>query len=165
MGMVGCFTAVPKETLLRLQADEDSIESFLYPDDGDSEPDNYIDLDKGWHGVHYLLTGEAEGGQEPLSLAVFGGEEFGPEVGYGPARFLAPNQVAIVAAAFESVTVDSLTARFNPQDMEQKQIYPDVLWVRDGADALDYLLENYQQLAVFYRDAAARGDAVIQWLS
>jgi hypothetical protein len=49
--------------------------------------------------------------------------------------------------------------------MEAKQIYPDVIWVRDGQEALDYALDNYQQLQVFYRDAAARGDAVIQWLS
>ena len=165
MGMVACFTSVSEETLARLREDEDLIEEFLYPDDGDSEPDNYIDLDKAWHGLHYLLTGEADGGQLPLGLTVIGGEEFGPDVGYGPARFLSAHQVAQVAKALESITVESLSAKFDPQDMEEKQIYPDVIWVRDGSDALDYLLENYQQLEVFYRDAAARGDAVIQWLS
>jgi hypothetical protein len=165
MGMVGCFTSVSEETLARLRADEDLIEEFLYPDDGESEPENYIDLDKAWHGLHYLLTGEADGGKLPLSLAVIGGEEFGPEVGYGPARFLSAIQVAQVAKALESITVESLSAKFDPQDMERKQIYPDVIWGRDGAEALDYLLENYEQLEVFYRDAAARGDAVIQWLS
>lgn len=122
-------------------------------------------MDKAWHGLHYLLTGESDGGELPLSLAVWGGEEFGPEVGYGPARFLTAAQVAAVANTFQGITVESLSAKFDPQDMEKKQIYPDVIWVRDGSDALDYLLENYQQLEVFYRDAAARGDAVIQWLS
>jgi len=165
MGMVACFTSVSEETLSRLRKDEDLIEEFLFPDDGESEPENYIDLDKAWHGLHYLLTGEADGGKLPLSLAVIGGEEFGPEVGYGPPRFLSALQVAQVSKALESITVESLSAKFDPQDMEKKQIYPDVIWVRDGSEALDYLLENYQQLAVFYRDAAARGDAVIQWLS
>jgi len=165
MGMVACFTSLSEEILARLREDEDLIEDFLYPDDGDSEPDNYIDLDKAWHGLHYLLTGEAEGAEAPLGLAVIGGEEFGPDVGYGPARFLSAEQVAQVAKALEPITVESLSAKFDPQDMEHKQIYPDIIWVRDGADALDYLLENYEQLAVFYRDAAARGEAVIQWLS
>ena len=165
MGMVACFTSLPPETLKDLQDDPDQIDEYLNPDDGDSEPPNYIDLDKAWHGIHYLLTGEAEGGPEPAALAVFGGEEFGPEVGYGPARFLTASQVRSVAELLATLSPDVLAQRFNAKDMESKDIYPDVIWVRDGKEALDYALENYQQLQVFYRDAAARGEAVIQWLS
>lgn len=165
MGMIGCFVAVSEDTLRNLRADEDTIEEFLYPDDGDSEPENYVDVDKAWHGIHYLLTGESGGGQEPLSLAIFGGIEFGPEVGIGPARFLTSIQVAELAKALDAIPVETLAARFNPKDMEQKEIYPDVIWVRDDMESLDYLLENYQQLLSFYKDAAGRGDAVIQWMS
>jgi Domain of unknown function (DUF1877) len=165
MGMVACFTSLPSEALQELQEEPDQIEEFLYPEDGESNPPNYIDLDKAWHGIHYLLTGVADGGTEPQSLAVFGGKEFGPEVGYGPARFLTAEQVLSVAESLSGLSAEALSERFNPKDMEVKQIYPDVIWVRDGQDALDYVLESYQQLQVFYRDAAARGDAVIQWLS
>jgi hypothetical protein len=165
MGMVGCYVALPEDTLARLRRDEDLVEEFLYPNDGDSEPDNYVEVDKAWHGIHYLLTGESEGGALPLSLAVCGGEEFGPEVGYGPARFLTSAQVIEVATALEAVTTEQLTSRFNPKDMERKDVYPDNIWVRDGSEALDYLIENYKELAAFYRGAAARHDAVIQWLS
>lgn len=42
MGKIGCFTSVSEEILASLKADEDSIEEFLYPDDGESEPENYI---------------------------------------------------------------------------------------------------------------------------
>ena len=165
MGMVACFTSLSPDALQELRDEPDLIDEYLNPDDGDSEPPNYIDLDKAWHGIHYLLTGEAEGGAEPHSLAVFGGEEFGPEVGYGPARFLTAEQVSSVADALSKLSPASLGERFNPKDMEAKEIYPDVIWVRDGEDALDYALEGYQQLQAFYRDAAARGEAVIQWLS
>lgn len=164
MGMVACFAAVDPDTLARLRAEDDSIEEYLYPEDGDSEPPNSIDIDKAWHGIHYLLTGQAEGGGGPEALAVFGGEEFGPEVGYGPARFLSPEQVAAVAAALSQITPEALAARYNPKDMSEKNIYLTPMWERDGAEALDYALEYYQQLPVFYRDAASRGDAVIQWL-
>lgn len=164
MGMVACFTSLTSEALLELQKQPKLIEDYLYPDDGESEPPNYIDLDKSWHGIHYLLTGSADGGAEPQSLAVIGGEEFGPDVGYGPARFLTAEQVRSVAAALSGTSSEVLSQRFNPKDMEDKQIYPDVIWVRDGQEALDYLLENYQQLQAFYQGAAARGDAVIQWL-
>ena len=165
MGMIGCFASVSTETLDHLRQEPDAIEDFLYPDDGDSEPPNCVDVDKAWHGIHYLLTGQADGGPHPLGLAVFGGEEFGPEVGYGPARFLSPSQVAEVAEALSTLSVDALGQRFNPEDMEAKKIYPDVIWVRDRQDAFEYLLENYQQLVVLYRDAAARGDGMLQWLS
>jgi len=70
----------------RLRKEPDAIEEFLYPDDGDGEPPNYVDVDKAWHGIHYLLTGQAEGGPRPLSLAVLGGGDFGTEDGYGPAH-------------------------------------------------------------------------------
>ena len=88
MGMVGCFAAVSSETLQRLRADPESIDEYLNPNDGEDEPPNYVEVDKAWHGIHYLLTGQSQGGPEPLALAVLGGEEFGPEVGYGSARFL-----------------------------------------------------------------------------
>jgi hypothetical protein len=163
--MVACFTSLSSAALQQLQEQPDRIEEFLYPDDGDGEPPHYLDVDKAWHGIHYLLTGQAEGGAPPQSLAVFGGEAFGPDVGYGAARFLTPDQVRSVAEALENLPPEALAPRFDPRNMEAKQIYPDVIWVRDGQEALDYALDNYQQLQVFYRDAAARGDAVIQWLS
>ena len=79
MGMVGCFAAVPSETLQRLRTDPDSIDEYLNPNDGEDEPPDYVEIDKAWHGIHYLLTGRSQGGTEPLLLTIFGGEEFGPE--------------------------------------------------------------------------------------
>ncbi|WP_426341670.1 YfbM family protein [Pseudoduganella sp. S-14] len=165
MGMVGYLVALPESKLAELRADEELVEEFLFPDDGDSEPENSIDLDKAWHGIHYLLTGEAEGGPEPLSLAVIGGEEFGPDIGYGPSRFLVSAQVQAIAEALKPLGREELAARFDPQDMERKDIYPDVIWTRDGDEALDYVLENYDVLRDHYLKAAARGDAMVQLLA
>lgn len=164
MGMVACFAALPRSALEHLQSEPDEIEDYLFPDDGDSDPPHSIDIDKSWHGLHYLLTGQAEGGPEPWSWVVQGGHAFGPEVGYGPARFLTPEEVQRVAAALDRTPIQHLVERFNPQDMQAKEIYPDVIWVRDAEEALDYVLDGYQQLQTFYRDAAERGDGVIQWL-
>src|SRR5687767_14577361 len=45
------------------------------------------DLDKAWHGIHYLLTGTAAEGGKPLDFLVSGGREVGNvDIGYGPAR-------------------------------------------------------------------------------
>ena len=162
MGMVACFAAVDTVTANRLRSDPDALEEYLYPDD-DSEPENSVDVDKAWHGIHYLLTGEADGGSPPLAWAVLGGTEVGEDQGYGSPRMLTPEQVRAIADALP--TEDAFKAAFAPADMEAAQVYPEVIWTRDGDEALDYLVENYRPMVEFYRAAAARGDGAILWLS
>jgi hypothetical protein len=164
MGMVACFTAIAPQELQRLREDPDEIEEFLYPDGGNDEPPNFFDLDKSWHGLHYLFTGETYGGKPPLSQAVLGGVEFGEDGGYGPARYLEASEVRDIAGALAKVTPDALAQRFNPQDMESRQIYPEI-WVSEGDEALDLLLDGFDGLKRFYVAAAARGDAVVQWIA
>ena len=165
MGMAGCFAPVSAARLEALRRDPDSIGEFLYPEDGEGEAEGSIDVDKAWQGIHYLLTGTADQGEGPQSLAVFGGEEFGPELGIGPARFLTPEQVKAVSVALAGFSEGELRANFDPQDMQDQGVYPEIIWVRDGEESLDYLLENFRPLAEFYADAAARGDAVLQWIA
>lgn len=164
MGMVACYAAVTPETLHKLVSGEESIEEFLYPNGGEEEPNNSIDLDKSWHGIHYLLNGTTDGGEGPLALAVIGGVEFGPDVGYGPARYITAQETADIAKALESISAATLQARFDPQDMAAKEIYLSPMWERDGQEALEYALEYFEKLPRFYREAATRGDAVIQWI-
>ena len=57
-----------------------------------------ISLDKGWHGVHYLLCGAAEPNSTALGQAVMGGTDIGEDFGgYGEARYFTPEQVAATA--------------------------------------------------------------------
>ena len=164
MGMAVCFAAVTPDTLAQLLDAPDGVEGYLHPDDDGDEPPHTADADKAWHGIHYLLTGTAWEGRAPFSWAILGAADIGPDLGMGPARYLTPDQVVRLAAALDSLTQEELTARFNPQDMQDKGIYPEVIWVRDGEDALAYLLENFAVMADFYRDTAARGDGVLQWV-
>jgi len=165
MGMVACFAATDAATLRGLQADPGLIQDFLYPDDGEGEPPHYVDLDKGWHCIHFMLVGEAEGGEPPLSWAILGGDEVGDEVGYGPARFLQPDRVRAVATALSSMDDETFKRRFEPHAMQAADVYLSEMCVRDGDEALEYLLENYRSLVAFYRGAADRGDGAILWVS
>src|SRR5262249_46865216 len=47
--------------------------------------------------LHYLFTGSADEGDGPLADAILGGVEVGDDRGYGPARFLDPDEVCAVA--------------------------------------------------------------------
>jgi hypothetical protein len=164
MGMSGCFAAVEPATLEKLLKKPTLIEGYLNPKGGKGEPPNIVDVDKAWHGIHYLLTGEEAGGEEPYSLVVFGGKAIGPELGYGPARFLTPEQVKQIAKALSRVTEKALKKRFDPEDMEEKEIYPEDIWVEEGQDALEYVLNGYRQVVEFYQEAAKRGDGALLWI-
>ena len=101
--------------------------------------DVFEDLDKAWHGIHYLLTGTAWEGEPPLNFLLCGGVVVGKiDVGYGPARVLRAQEVAVISQALNDIDHDWLSTRYNPTDMIQKEIYPDI-WEReegqDGADA------------------------------
>ena len=47
--------------------------------------------------------------------------------------------------------------------MISNDIYPDI-W-EEGNDALDYLLEWYEPLRIYYLDAAAQGNAMLKYLN
>lgn len=164
MGMIAYFAALAPSTLQQLQDHPDEIEAYLYPDGGASEPPHSMDLDKSWHGLHYLLTGTAFEGTPPLALAILGGAGIGDEADYGPVRFLTPGEVASVAAALSGITAEELTRRYDPEAMEEQAIYPQI-WASEGAEALDYLLDYFGSLQAAYAEAAARGDAVLLWIA
>jgi Domain of unknown function (DUF1877) len=52
--------------------------------------DTAVDLDKAWHGIHYLLTGTTLSNRTLASKVIMGGEDIGPDFGYGPAQLLQP---------------------------------------------------------------------------
>jgi hypothetical protein len=122
-----------------------------------------LDLDKSWHGIHFLLTGTAYEGEPPLDFIVRGGVEIdGADVGIGPARAMKSDDVRPVADAIERLPADELRERFDPERMLEEGIYPDI-WDRDPAedDTLGYLIEHYAELRAFVRRAADRDDGLI----
>ena len=162
MGMVAFFAAIDQETANRLKSSPAEIGEYLYPDDGDDEPDNSIDIDKAWHGIHYMLTGTPYEGEPPLSWAIMGGEPVGDDVGYGPARFLSAEQIEMISKALPDT--ESFKGSYAPQEMESAEIYPDQIWMSEGEEALEYLVSNYEAMAAFYNTAASRGDGAILWV-
>jgi len=116
-----------------------------------------LDLDKAWHGVHYVLSGTVEPNESLLSHAVLGGTEIGDDFsGYGPARCFTAAQVADLAAALADAE-----PRYDAERMNELQIYP-FGW--DEPDARDWILASYSELRDFYAGAAAKGRAIVTCL-
>ena len=118
-------------------------------------------LDKAWHGIHYLLTSSDGPTAAPESMVIFGGKPVGNDQGYGPAQLLSPAEVRQIAALLEKYPPEALAARYDPKAMEAAKIYPAIIWVREGPEALKYVLQFYSQLIAFYKGAAERGEAVL----
>ena len=167
MGTAAILVPVDDLTLQRLRQAPGDAEEILYPDeDEDGLTRDSFSADKAWHGLHYLLTGTAYEGEPPLAWAVCGDEQLDDaDIGMGGAGVLTPQQVREVAAALAAVSPKTLRARYDPQRMTALKIYPDVMWLRDGQEALDWVMTQFEPLVRFYADTAARGDAVFIYMS
>jgi len=156
--MVASFLAIDSATRQRLEQNPSLVQAYLYPEDGEWPEGVYID--KAWHGIHYLLTGRAWGGDGPLALAVMGGKEIGTSGDFSP-RLLSEAQVQEITTALSGIDAETFAKRFDAKAMTKADIYPDRIWERDGKDALDYVVHYFNDMVAFYREAAERGDAAI----
>lgn len=120
-----------------------------------------VSLEKSWHGLHFALTGTAWGGDPPLSFLVAGGTPVGDQdVGYGPARVLLPDQVALLNSAMASITDEEFARRFDLAELAKAAIYPEI-W----DEPLDDLLEEYGGYLSFAKalidEATRNGQAIL----
>ena len=168
--MIANYRRVTSEELEALLRDPSSLQSFLYPEEDEEyenvrDDERHLDIDKAWHGIHYLITGDPWEGEPPLANAVLGGTELSDEdVGYGPARYLTQEEVRDVAAALEDISPDELRTRFDPAELERANIYPNI-WQRDGEEALEYVLEYYGEVRRFFCAASEMGDGMLLYLN
>lgn len=127
---------------------------------------NEIDIEKAWHGLHFLFTGTAWEGDEPAGYLVTGGRPIGSvDAGYGPARALEPDDVGELARYLTSLSEADLEQRYDPERMTSLKIYPEI-WGDDGEEeALEYLVEGFRQLRDFVAEARDAGDGLVIYLN
>lgn len=111
-----------------------------------------IDVDKSWHLIHFLLTGQAEGGEWPLCFILQGGTHDGPDDAEGEdddwgdddgaTQSYTPAQVREIAAALQPVTPEILAARWDPANPAAKEVYG----FRPDDETRDYAVDYYTQV-------------------
>ncbi len=137
-------------------------EDLVFMDDEGKD----TDLDKSWHGIHYLLTGSDWEGDPPLNFLVCGGTVVGDiEVGYGPARVVRSSEVEKIFSALNELETETLRARFNPEEMSKLEIYPQI-WDRDPKedDVLGYCVEYFEELREFLSDAVGKRLGIVLYI-
>jgi hypothetical protein len=132
--------------------------------------DDLMDLDKAWHGLHFLFTGSDWEGDFPQGFIVTCGEPVGDEdVGYGPARSFTPDEVEKIAKFLGSQNETTLRQRLNPEKMTELEIYPNI-WDRitnpdEENEEWDYLLDGFRQMKQFVQETAAKRMALLVYLN
>lgn len=126
-----------------------------------SADERYLDIDKNWHGLHFLLTDSGSLGATqvlgPLGNVVLGGTPTKWEASYGPVRFLTPREVKEVADALAQLNEEDLRRRYDSEAFLAADIYP------QGWDqtSLDYLMAAFCQVRDFFKQAAEEGNVVL----
>ena len=166
MGMVTEWHALPPaEAAQVVQLDEETFVDWLEArTDEDDTSGDVLDLDKQWHVVHAVLTGTAWDTDGPCGRAVLGGSEFGNDLGYGPARFLAAAEVAEVADELDNVAAAGFDEAIDAEVLAELDVYPSgIPW--DEPEERRYLVESCEELRAFYRRAATAGHAMVILIS
>lgn len=158
MSIIGNLKQVTSEQLKNLIENPDLIESLIF----EEVDDNYLDLDKAWHGIHFLLNDDVWGGNEPLRFVVMGREEIGEDIGYGPTRYLTSSEVKDISRTLSKISIESLIKKFDAERFKKADIYPSI-WEEE--DAIDYLMEYYKELVDYYNDAAKNNNVMLVYLT
>jgi hypothetical protein len=169
MSMIGNFL-LASDARLRQVLNAPELVHDVCDEGYESDKDMFVDVDKAWHCLHFLLTGTADGGDPPLNFILTGGQAVGDEdVGYGPARVLLSAEVAQLAKALESIDRRWLVARFDADMMDRLEIYPDVgHWsgVDPGsAESFGYYLGGFESIKALVRRGASKSLGMLVWLS
>ena len=119
------------------------------------------DVDKAWQAIHYLLTGTAEPTDNSLGFLYSGGTTIeNTDVGYGPPRAYMSAQVASIAKSLDKLDRDSLHQRYQPQEMDEQDVYPQI-WARDGEAGFEYAWQHFEGLLSLLAEAHRRKQGLL----
>jgi hypothetical protein len=138
--------------------------NWVPPEHPAADEGRVLDLDKAWHGLHFLLTGTAWDGEEPGCFLLAGGQEIGDDEADSRPRVLDANQVRRFSEFLSAISTQELQRRFDPARMNLLDISPEGIWAGDLAPdmpAFKYLSESFDDLRTFVGGAAEQSDAVI----
>lgn len=160
MSMIGNYLMADEETINGIKSGEINISEFLY--DTEHNDDEYVDIDKAWHAIHYILCGQSWEGEVPYFNAVLGGTEINDEdVGYGPARYLTPSEVKEVYEAIKNITEEEFKSKFDYEELLDNDIYPQF----DSDEDADYVWGYFEDVQEIFKRASLKGKYMLLFIN
>lgn len=192
MSMIGCFRSASDDEIEALIRKPDRIRQVLFdepplsskkkrffsrlfgmPWATENEPviwkpeeDNEdFDIDKAWHGIHFLLCGNPVHGEGILGFILDGGHLIGKiDVGYGPARAFKNSELAEINGMIDLIEHDDLLKKCDKLRFKANNIYP-FTWDEHEDECFDYLLSYFDQLKAFIKRTLNAGKGMIVYIS
>ena len=167
MGMIGIVIRVSEDELNTFLNNSENLEKKVYTYDSYKE-EWFLDLDKSWDGINYILTGEILGGLENdpnrLERALFSFQiiDEDQDLGYGPAHYLNATQVKETFSELEKITDEILKSKINGTEMSEIGIYPQI-WTE--SESHKFLIDSFGEFKEFYKKAAESNEAIITCIS
>jgi hypothetical protein len=165
--MIGNLLRVTKSELDEYLKDSSLLEDNIYKEETEEGNPNLVNIDKAWDGLIFLLTGQGVShADHPLVQVLFSGQIIDEEqdLGYGPAHYLTPTQVADLNSQIGKITTKELKEKYDPKKMMQLEVYP-TMWEEDGDEAFDYLNEYFVNIQQVYAEATKNGEAIITFIN
>jgi hypothetical protein len=162
MSMICDLLAVSPPELERLHSDPDSFDELADYNNRDAPS---CSLEKAWHGLHYLLTGEAWESDGPLAFIAAGGTTIdGSDCGYGDARSFTPDEARGIAKALSTISDEQLWSRFDRAAMTAAGIYP-MIWDESEADLKQEYTDYLREVKKFIEGVASQGQGLVVMLT
>lgn len=125
-----------------------------------------VDLEKDWHALHFLLTGDASLDPEnypndPPHNLVMGGTPTSIAASYGPVRKFDLADIRQIVEALENISVDELRKRFSAEAFNAAEIYPGPRPGGWDLDEIEGVFEIFPKLRQLFIDALKAGEVVI----
>lgn len=162
MSMICNFLAVTEAELKSYLDNSDLLMDRI--NDIDPDNPNWMDIDKAWQAIHYILTNDPWEGNPPESLVILDGIEIGDDMGYGPGNYITPSQVKTSAELLKKLDVLKIKSEYDPDTYEELGIYPSI-WQEEKMEALEYVLSFLEPLTQFYTRAAKENLAIIKYIN
>jgi len=160
MGMVVCLRGASAEDLAVLRSDPDAADGYLFSQDA-YEAGDVIDFDKAWHALHFMLTGQVEETDHPLSFLLKDPERLGTDNGYGGPWILSPERTAKFHAELEKLSDEQIIERYDPAAMVAADVYLADTFADEGEEAIEYIMQGVPALRALLNRCANSGSCII----
>jgi hypothetical protein len=162
-----------------------NIEQYAEDEEKRRASGEFFSLEKEWHALHYLLTGDASldwpcATAAPLANVVRGGTVvplntgasgyLSPELALssssdgselGAVRYLTPGEVRAAAEALREISTDEMNRRIDAAAAASPDIYSHAGREGWNEDEREILLEYFDMLVAFFTKAAGAGKGML----
>ena len=109
----------------------------------------------------FLAIENSEWDNLPLVNAIGAGKEIGYETGYGPLKYLLPNEVGEILDGLIFLDEEGFKERFIRESQKVEPL-PWIDWSED--EMLDWLTDYFNDIEVYYEDAVRRNQGMLLYL-